>query len=307
MADKNTNIKLSSQEADSWRDLAATCGIFIPRGIGSGDTGNAAEAIRRVGRAYQRAPQHVVALLRPLLLESGEALPQMSNGDQLGIGLEPVEALEAREAEPPVLQLPGARTPGGEARLVLLEFEVFRAEQGLQARPLSFIVHFPHGSEGMTKSGQQYLLRYDLAGKAILRDWGFSPLGHIDIIGPGARGVSPVYQDLYHAPGEWGYYWAALGELFSIGTAGKTIRYPHLPRQMLPYLQSLLQPATIRSMDIFCAKCHGWQSYSEELSPYWCEHIWWCKKCQRVSSPEVRARRLFGTHRCSHHSPEMKG
>jgi hypothetical protein len=139
----------------------------------------------------------------------------------------------------------------------------------------------------------------------VLRDWGFSPLDRIDIIGPGAGGgQSEVYQYLYQATGQWGYYWIAPDEAFPLLKSGQTIRYPHLPRQMLPYLQSLILPAT-RTMDIFCEKCHGWQAYNEDLSPYWCEHIWWCEQCQRITSPEVRLRKLFGTYQCPHHSPRV--
>lgn len=303
MGERTINIKLSSQETNAWRDLAATSGIYIPRGIGSGEVGNAAEAIRRVGQAYQRAPERVVALLRPLLLENGTGHPPADNGDQVGIELEPIEGLDAGASEPPTLCLPGTRAPGGEVRLVVLEFEVFHSEQGPLARPLSFLVRFLHQPEGMSQSGQHYLLRFDPAGKAVLRDWGFSQLDHIDIIGPGAGGgQSNVYQYLYQATGDWGYYWVAPGESFSVGKSGNTICYPSLPRQMLPYLQSLILPA-IRTMDIFCEKCHGWQVYNAGLSPYWCEHIWWCEKCQRITSPEVRSKKLFGTYQCSHHSP----
>jgi hypothetical protein len=300
MGEKTTNIKISNREAAAWRDLAATCDIYIPRGIGSGEIGNAAEAIRRIGQVYQREPERVTTLLRPLLLESAASPPEASNGNQVGVELEPVEA---GVSDPPTLRLPGTRTPGGEAHLVVLEFEVFRGEQGPRARPLSFLVRFLHQPEGLAKSGQHYLLRYDLAGKAVLRDWGFSPLDHVDIVGPGAGGgQSEVYQYLYQATGQWGYYWVAPCESFSIGKSGQTIRFPHLPQQMLPYLQSLIRPA-IRTMDIFCEKCHGWQVYNEDLSPYWCEHIWWCEQCQRITSPEVRSKKWFGTHRCSHHTP----
>ncbi len=85
MGEKTTNIKISNREADAWRDLAATCGIYIPRGIGTGEIGNAAEAIRRIGQAYQREPERVTALLRPLLQESGVRLPRVNNADQVGV------------------------------------------------------------------------------------------------------------------------------------------------------------------------------------------------------------------------------
>jgi hypothetical protein len=70
MADKHTNIKLSSQEAKSWRTMAEAFGIYIQRGIGTGDMGNAAEAIRRVAQAFQREPARVLTLLGPLLREN---------------------------------------------------------------------------------------------------------------------------------------------------------------------------------------------------------------------------------------------
>ncbi len=306
MTDKSTNIKLSRREADSWRELAATFGIFIPQGSGSGDMGNTAEAIRRIGRMYQQTPERVVALLRPLLQEHEEAPLSIRNGDLPGVRLEPVEALETDEAQSFMLHLPGTRTPSGEARLAVVEFEVFRGEQEQRARPISFIVQVALSPESMAKSRQHYLLHYDLVGSAVLRDWGFSPLDHIDIVGPGNKDISPVYEYLYRPTGQWGYYWADSGESFSLGTIGKTMRYPHLPQQMLPYLQSLILPA-IRSMDIFCEKCHGWQVYSEQQSPYWCPHVWWCDKCQRISSPEVRSKKVFGVLRCSHQSPMRLG
>lgn len=70
--EKQTNIKLAEPEAEAWRTLAATCGILIPRGVGSGKIGNAAEAIRRVAQAYQREPVKVLALLSPLLKEANQ-------------------------------------------------------------------------------------------------------------------------------------------------------------------------------------------------------------------------------------------
>ncbi len=72
MQEKQTNIKLAEPEAEAWRILAASCGILIPRGVGSGKIGNAAEAIRRVAQAYQREPGKVYALLSPLLKEANQ-------------------------------------------------------------------------------------------------------------------------------------------------------------------------------------------------------------------------------------------
>jgi hypothetical protein len=70
MPEKQTNIKMAEREAEAWRALAAACGIFIPRGVGSGKWGNGAEAIRRVAQAYLRDPDTVLALLAPLLKEA---------------------------------------------------------------------------------------------------------------------------------------------------------------------------------------------------------------------------------------------
>ena len=83
MPEKQTNIKLAETEAEAWRTLAAACGIFIPRGVGSGRWGNGAEAIRRVAQAYRRDPERVLALLSPLLVDANieaEAPAQDGNG-----------------------------------------------------------------------------------------------------------------------------------------------------------------------------------------------------------------------------------
>jgi hypothetical protein len=67
MQEKHRNAKLTAQEAEASRTLAVACGIFIPRGIGAGKIGNAAEAIRRIAVAYRQEPETILALLSPLL------------------------------------------------------------------------------------------------------------------------------------------------------------------------------------------------------------------------------------------------
>lgn len=85
MQEKQTNIKLAESEAEAWRTLAASCGILIPRGIGSGKIGNAAEAIRRVAQAYRREPEIVLALLSPLLKKAEqETVTQKQDAERAG-------------------------------------------------------------------------------------------------------------------------------------------------------------------------------------------------------------------------------
>jgi hypothetical protein len=67
MTDRNTNLKLSSQDAATWREIAATYEIYMTRGLGTHEVGNAAEAIRRIVRAYRRDPASTLHALQPLL------------------------------------------------------------------------------------------------------------------------------------------------------------------------------------------------------------------------------------------------
>ena len=198
-----------------------------------------------------------------------------------------------------VLQLTGVRGPGGEARLVYVEFDGVETERGeTELWPTTFALRYRTESGEVAEQWQDYWINY-VPGREQVRlvDRDFQKR---------SLSLGPVGWD--YERGSWtrgGRYWADPGSGLQIEELGTPTRYDRLPRGTLAYLQKLLEEA-IPQLEIFCDAC---SKQTKRIGNVWCQHIFWCEKCQQISSPLERSRKMIGqsARYCTHRFPNAAG
>jgi len=197
---------------------------------------------------------------------------------------------------PHVLNLTGIRGPGGEAYLVYIEFDAVATEQGeTELWPTTFAICYPTTSGEIAEWWQEYWINYAPGREqATLVDRGFQRL---------SLSLDPVGRD--YERGSWtrgGHYWADPGPHLHVEELGTPTRFDRLPRGTLAYLQKVLEEA-IPHVEIFCEAC---SNQTKRVGNVWCQHIFWCEKCQQISSPLERSRKMMGQsdQYCSHRFPK---
>lgn len=195
-----------------------------------------------------------------------------------------------------LLHLTGVRGPGGEARLVYVEFDAVETEQGkTELWPTTFAVRYPQAPGEIANLWQEYWINYAPGRQRVtLVDRGFQKLSlPLDAVG------------WDYERGSWtrgGRYWADPGPDLQVEELGTPLRFERLPRGALDYLQKLLEESIPR-MEIFCERC---SNQTQRVGNIWCQHIFWCEACQKISSPLERSRKVVGQspRYCSHRFPK---
>jgi hypothetical protein len=101
--------------------------------------------------------------------------------------------------------------------------------------------------------------------------------------------------------GRGGIFWVAEAYGPPVLELGTTIRLDHLPPGTLAYLQTLIAEA-LPCVEMYCEAC---DKQGAQVCGVWCEHIWFCPRCQHISAPVERSRKLIGEslRHCAHRFP----
>jgi len=173
---------------------------------------------------------------------------------------------------------------GGEAHLVYVEFDAAENERGeTELWPTTLAVRYPEAAGEVARRWQEYWINYAPGREEItLVDHDFQKL---------TLPLSPIGWDYKKGRRtRGGRYWADPGADLQVEELGTPTRFEGLPRGTLAYLRRLLDEA-IPHLEIFCEAC---SHQTRRVGDVWCEHIWFCGKCQHISSPLERSRKMMG-------------
>lgn len=134
--------------------------------------------------------------------------------------------------------------------------------------------------------------------RATLIDRGFQPM---------TEAVPVAGRDFMKGHGSYfgrgGIYWVDQKSDLLVSTLGTTTRLEQLPKQACDYIQALVSEA-LPFLEIYCETC----DQHSPVNAIWCEHIWTCPPCKRISSSIERSRKWMGnSERCSHRFPRTQG
>lgn len=66
---KTTQVRIDVETAKALREIAAAFEYYTERGIGAGETGNAAAMLERLAQEYRRSPADTLRILGSLLVQ----------------------------------------------------------------------------------------------------------------------------------------------------------------------------------------------------------------------------------------------
>lgn len=189
------------------------------------------------------------------------------------------------------LTLSGARSPGGKASLAFVEFDAGEGEEQERVLwPTKFAVRYTRAPADIAQSFQEFWIDYTPGRMPVmLIDRGFRPM--TDAIPTAGRDFLVGHGSYV---GRGGTFWVAQGSGLPVHAFGTATRLVRLPPGTLGYLQALVDEA-LPFVEMYCERC---DQQTMQVNGVWCEHTWICPRCQHISSPIERSRKLMGASPC---------